>query len=136
MTLIAGESAGSVSIAYHMHSTATNLFNRAILQSGIASTLQPLNLETYDKAYTKLLKILGIPLDDTREQRLEKLRAVPVQKFIDSYEFLDNDYPAFRAVEGWFWKESFDAQNSGRLLANCDWVDEVMIGDCNVEVYC
>ena len=117
-----------------MHSTEPNLFNRAILQSGTASTLQPLSLATYDKSYKKLLKILDIPLDDTREQRLEKLRKVPVEKFIESYKFLDNDYPAFPGVEGWFWRERFTAANSGKLLASCEWVNEVMIGDCNVEV--
>jgi carboxylesterase type B len=117
-----------------MHSTEPNLFNRAILQSGTASTLQPLSLETYDKSYKKLLKILDIPLDDTREQRLAKLRKVPVEKFIESYKFLDNDYPAFPGVEGWFWREPFTAANSGKLLASCEWVNEVMIGDCNVEV--
>jgi carboxylesterase type B len=134
IVLIRGESAGSISIAYHMHSTEPNLFHRAILQSGTASTLQPLSLEQYDKSYKKLLKILDIPLDGTREQRLEKLRNVPVQKFIESYKFLDNDYPAFPGVEGWFWREPFNATNSGKLLAQCDWVDAVMIGDCTVEV--
>ena len=132
--LMAGESAGSISIAYHMCSTVPNLFNRAILQSGTASTLRPLSLDTYDKAYRKLLGLLGIPLGDTREQRLEKLRNVPVQNFIESYDHLDNKFPTFPGVQGWFWREPIDGANSGSVLAKCEWVEEVVIGDCLVEV--
>src|SRR5579862_3039996 len=117
-----------------MCSTVPNLFNRAILQSGVASCLSPLSLETYDKSYWKLLRLLDIPHDDPKEKRLEKLRNVPVQKFIDSYDHLDNAYPAFPAVEGWFWREPVDGKTGGRVLAQCEWVDEVIIGDCLVEV--
>jgi carboxylesterase type B len=132
--LIKGESAGSISIAYHMCSTVPGLFKRAILQSGTASTLNPLSLESYDKSYKKLLKLLDIPLDGSREERLEKLRSVPVEKFPESYKFLDNDYPAFPGVDGWFWKQPIDGKNAGNLLASCDWVTDVVIGDCLVEV--
>jgi hypothetical protein len=104
------------------------------LQSGTASTLNPLSLDRYDNAYRKLLGLLEIPLDDTREQRLEKLRNIPVQKFIESYEHLDNKFPTFLGVEGWFWREPIDGANSGSVLAKCEWVDEVLIGDCLVEV--
>jgi carboxylesterase type B len=133
MKLMAGESAGSISIAYHMCSTIP-LFNRVILQSGVACTLNPLSLDQYEKAYWKLLRLLDIPLDDPREQRLEKLRKVPVQKFIESYKYVDNDYPAFPAVDGWFWREPINAANGGQVLAKCEWVDEVILGDCLVEV--
>jgi hypothetical protein len=118
-----------------MCSTVPNLFNRVILQSGTASTLNPLSLETYDKAYRKLLKLLDIPLDISREERLKRLRSVPVEKFIESYQFLDNGYPAFPGVEGWFWKEPIDGANGAEVLAKCDWVDEIMLGDCLVEVH-
>jgi hypothetical protein len=117
-----------------MCSTVPGLFKRAILQSGTASTLNPLSLESYDKSYKKLLKILDIPLDGSREERLEKLRSVPVEKFPESYKFLDNSYPAFPGVEGWFWKEPIDGKNGGKILASCDWVTDVVIGDCLVEV--
>lgn len=132
--LISGQSAGSISITYHMCSTVPNLFNRAILQSGLASTLNPLSLETYDKAYRKLLELLGIPLEDSRELRLEKLRQVPVHMFIETYEHTNNRYPSFPGVEGWFWREPIDGANSGIVLAKCKWVDEILIGDCLVEV--
>lgn len=93
-----GESAGSISIAYHMCSTVPNLFNRAILQSGTAASLTPLSLETYDISYRKLLKLLDILLDLPLNERLERLRSVPIQKFIESYQHLDNGYPAFPGV--------------------------------------
>jgi carboxylesterase type B len=117
-----------------MCSTMPHLFNRAILQSGVACTLNPLSLEEYDRSYRKLLGLLDIPVDDPLEERLKKLRSVPWEKFIHSYEHLDNGYPAFPAVEGWFWREPIDAKNGNKLLAKCEWVDEVMIGDCLVEV--
>lgn len=117
-----------------MCSTVPHLFNRAILQSGVACTLNPLSLEEYDRSYRKLLGSLDIPVDDPLEERLKKLRSVPWEKFIDSYDHLDNTYPAFPGVEGWFWREPIDAKNGNKLLAKCEWVDEVMIGDCLVEV--
>lgn len=117
-----------------MCSTVPNLFNRAILQSGVASSLTPLTLETYDKSYWKLLTLLGIPHDNPVQKRLEKLRSVPVQAFIDSYQHLDNAYPAFPAVDGWFWREPVDGKTGQKVLAKCEWVDEVILGDCLVEV--
>ena len=93
-----------------------------------------MSLERYETSYKKLLRLLDIPLDDTREQRLHKLRTVPVQRFIETYQFLDNGYPAFPAVEGWFWKEHIDGATGGNVLASCDWINEVIIGDCLVEV--
>jgi len=117
-----------------MCSTVPNLFNRAILQSGTAASLSPLSVETYDKGYRKLLPLLGISLDLPLEKRLEKLRSVEVTKFIDSYDHLNNAYPAFPGSQGWFWREPVDGQTGGKVLAACDWVDEVIIGDCLVEV--
>jgi len=117
-----------------MCSTIPNLFSKVILQSGVASTLNPLTLETYDNAYWKLLKILNIPHDDPRDVRLEKLRSVPVKSFIDSYEHLNNGHPAFPAVHGWFWREPIDGANAQTVLAKCEWVNEIILGDCLVEV--
>jgi hypothetical protein len=117
-----------------MCSTVPNLFNRAILQSGTASSLTPLSLQTYDKSYRKLLKLLDIPLDISREDRLQRLRSIPVGKFIESYQHLDNGYPAFPGVEGWFWREKVDGRTGGKVMAGCDWVDEIIIGGCLVEV--
>jgi carboxylesterase type B len=117
-----------------MCSTVPNLFNRAILQSGVACSLTPLSLNEYDQSYQKLLRLLDIPLEEPLEERLKKLRSVPWEMFIDSYEHLDNAYPAFPGVEGWFWREPMDAKNGNELLAKCEWVGEVIIGDCLVEV--
>lgn len=57
-----------------------------------------------------------------------------MQKFIESYQHLDNGYPAFPGVEGWFWREKVDGRTGGKVMAGCDWVDEIIIGDCLVEV--
>jgi len=116
-----------------MCSTVPRLFNRAILQSGVACTLNPLSIDEYDNAYRKLLGLLDIPLSDSLDERLKKLRSVPWQKFIDSYQHLCK-YPAFPAVQGWFWREPIDAKSGNKLLAKCEWVNEVIIGDCLVEV--
>jgi hypothetical protein len=80
------------------------------------------------------LKLLDIPTDLPLKDRLEKLRSVPVQKFIESYQYLDNVYPAFPGVEGWFWKQPVDGKTGQKVMATCDWVNEVIIGDCLVEV--
>jgi hypothetical protein len=111
-----------------------NLFKRAIMQSGVANNLSPLSLEEYDRAYWKLLKLLDIPTDLPKEERLERLRSVPVHKFIDSYQHLDNVYPAFPGVQGWFWKEDVDGATGANVMAKCDWVNEIILGDCLVEV--
>jgi carboxylesterase type B len=69
-----GESAGSVSIAFHMCSDVP-LFNRAVLMSGTPTTGPPLELKYKEAEYRALLRYRGIDEDDP--ERLSKLREVP-----------------------------------------------------------
>ncbi|KAF9971154.1 hypothetical protein BGZ73_005937 [Actinomortierella ambigua] len=76
-----GESAGSVSIAYHLMTPAHyGLFQRAILQSGSALTLPTKDIEHTGQAYFDyLLQKHGIPTDDSISgtEKLARLRAIP-----------------------------------------------------------
>lgn len=120
-----------------MHMSASvPLFNRAVLQSGTTATVPPAALGDKEAEYKSLLKFLGINHDD--KDRLEKLRAVPAEKLVEANNgvgvpihrpFADQEYKgAFfsRGVPDW-WTEN-------KLLNDCDWVDEVIIGEDFFEV--
>ena len=69
-----GESAGSISIHYHMMSNVT-LFKRAIVMSGTAQTILPPPLQVKERSYSNALAALNISATDP--ERLKKLRQAP-----------------------------------------------------------
>ncbi|KAF9972073.1 hypothetical protein BGZ73_004876 [Actinomortierella ambigua] len=85
-----GESAGSVSIAYHMMIRSHHgLFHRAILQSGGLLTLPTHDIENQrQKAFDALCDHVGIPKDAPGREKLDRLRAVPEKTIA---EFVDTD---------------------------------------------
>ncbi|RPA84810.1 alpha/beta-hydrolase [Ascobolus immersus RN42] len=121
-----GESAGSMSIAYHMVGPRSGLFSRAILMSGTCATGPPLPMAAQEELYLELLKQLGI--DETAEDRLEQLRNVPAANLVK----LSGGFFMPLADESFF-PTLPTAANTAGLLANCSWVESVIIGDCEFE---
>ncbi|CAO3574660.1 unnamed protein product [Mortierella alpina] len=74
-----GESAGSVSLHYHMILPSHHgLFDHAILQSGTVDTLPAAHVHKEGQAYfDELLRKLNIPLDLDSKEKMRRLRAVP-----------------------------------------------------------
>ena len=126
-----GESAGSASIAVHMCSDVP-LFSRAILMSGVPVTVPPIDLKYKELEYIALLKYCGISEDDS--ERLKKLREIPVEKLIEAVGGVG--IPMFNGLRdgSFFPKGSPTYWSEDDLIGNCEWVDEVMIGDAFLEV--
>ncbi|KAG0339850.1 hypothetical protein BG000_001193 [Podila horticola] len=74
-----GESAGSISIHYHMLCPAHfGLFDRAIMHSGTVTTLPAAHVLTDGQAiFDGILKNLNIPLDLDGPEKMRRLRAIP-----------------------------------------------------------
>lgn len=70
-----GQSAGSVSVHCHLLRDEP-LFSSAILQSGLIRLCGVMSIEEYQLVYEKMLVELGIPLDLSPRERVEKLLAV------------------------------------------------------------
>ncbi|KAF9898322.1 hypothetical protein BX616_004182 [Lobosporangium transversale] len=77
-----GESAGSISIHYHMLLPSHHgLFDHAIMQSGTVSTISPMFIHTDGQLiFDTLLTKLNIPLDLDSKEKLKRLRAVPSEE--------------------------------------------------------
>ncbi|KAH8597396.1 Alpha/Beta hydrolase protein [Bisporella sp. PMI_857] len=121
-----GESAGAGSIALHM-STSVPLFNRAGIMSGTTATAPPVDLALKEVEYLALLQYLDIDVADP--ERLRKLREIPVDLLVESlskihipvFSGLKHDSFFTRGFPNW-WTED-------KLIGDCSWVDDVMIGD-------
>ncbi|KAG0238219.1 hypothetical protein BGW42_006499 [Actinomortierella wolfii] len=85
-----GESAGAVSIGYHMMIPAHHgLFHRAILQSGSVLSMPTQDIENqYQRTFDNLCAHVGIPKDTPSKEKVERLRAVPEKVLA---EFVDKD---------------------------------------------
>ncbi|KAF5383631.1 hypothetical protein D9615_003804 [Tricholomella constricta] len=68
-----GQSSGAMSIAYHMLSVNTKLFQGAILESGTTTSVPALKTEKYQGNYEALVSIVGC---NTRPNTFECLRTV------------------------------------------------------------
>lgn len=121
-----GESAGSISIAMHMCSDIP-LFNRAILMSGVPSSVPPIDLKYKELEYLALLKRCGI--GENEPDRLNKLRDVPVNKLVEA--ITEVGIPCFNGLkdEKLFPKGIPTYWSENELVAQCEWVEEVIIGD-------
>ncbi|KAF9941274.1 hypothetical protein BGZ67_005509, partial [Mortierella alpina] len=77
-----GESAGSISLHYHMILPSHHgLFDHAILQSGTVDTLPAAHVHKEGQVYfDELLQKLNIPLDLDSKEKMRLLRAVPQDK--------------------------------------------------------
>ncbi|KAK3848348.1 MAG: Alpha/Beta hydrolase protein [Linnemannia gamsii] len=76
-----GESAGSLSLHYHMLIPAhRGLFDHAILQSGVVSTMAAATVQDSQVIFDKLVETLGIPSDLDGVEKVKRLRAVPMDE--------------------------------------------------------
>jgi carboxylesterase type B len=115
----------------HM-TTSVPLFNRAILMSGTAATGPPVAMKYKEAEYLALLKYLGI--DEQDPKRFEKLMGVEVEKIVEAIEGVQ--IPIFRALahESFFERGNPTWWTENKLIGECEWVDDIMIGDCFYEV--
>ncbi|KAF8946253.1 hypothetical protein BGZ47_001002 [Haplosporangium gracile] len=83
-----GESAGSLSVHYHMLIPAHyGLFDHAILQSGTVATMAASTIELDgQRAFDNLLNNLDIPLDLSGPEKIKRLRAVPMDELTKASE--------------------------------------------------
>ncbi|KAJ5193359.1 Carboxylesterase type B [Penicillium cf. viridicatum] len=126
------ESAGAASLYMHACSDVP-LFNRVIIQSGSPSVVGIWTLDECDAYYHSLLSYLGI-VEATRAERLKALREVPVSRLIDFIR--DNNISTMKPYlgpESEFFPQQPFWSNQGQILANCPWIDEIMVGDDSCE---
>ncbi|KAL5338163.1 Alpha/Beta hydrolase protein [Aspergillus crustosus] len=127
-----GESAGAASLYMHACSDVP-LFRRVILQSGSPTVVPSLSLEEHDAYYQRLLSYLGIT-GATGAGRLQALREVPVSRLVDFIR--DSKVATMGSVlvpESEFFPQRPFWSTQGEILANCPWVEEIMIGDDSAE---
>jgi hypothetical protein len=113
-------------------STSVPLFNRAILMSATTATGPPVLLQQKEAEYLALLKYCGIVEKDP--DRLAKLREVPIEKLIEAVDAIGiSSFQSWRDED--FYTRGFPTwYTEGNLIGDCDWVDEVVIGDAYFEV--
>jgi carboxylesterase type B len=131
-----GESAGSLSICSHMLAPPPSsgpLFKRAVFMSGIIGPMTcPTPKDEAEALYEEFLNALDI--NERGPASLEKLRSLPIQAVVDATAKLSD--------MGYFWAPTVDDEwfpknitwdCSPELLADCPWVDEVVIGSTRFE---
>lgn len=97
--------------------------------SGSPTTLPPTTLETKEKEYMELLDHCGIKKDS--EGRLDALRNVPIEKLV---ELASPKGMMNTTHDSNFFPEMLNGKNVSDLVAKCEWVDEIIIGDSFLEV--
>jgi carboxylesterase type B len=135
-----GESAGSISICYHMLAPpppSGPLFHRVILMSGlIAPMTAPIPADEADKVYEQMLEILEIK--ERGAAAMERLRELDVEKLVGATDFHSATGGMWLPIktEHWFGKdfESVTWDRIPDLLGQCAWVDEIVIGTTGYEV--
>lgn len=127
-----GESAGSLSLAYHI-SSGVPIFNRVVLMSGNTSSSCPQSLDVGEVHYQGILAHLGINEPDA-SSRLSKLREVPVEKLLECVIVLQM-FPMWAWADKEFFTNGLPGHGTeADLMEKCDWVDSIIIGDCFLEV--
>ena len=109
------------------------LFKRAVLMSGTPATGPPVDLKYKEAEYRALLEYLEIEGKDGME-RLGKLREVSAEKLVEAINGVG--IPLFNSLRdnsfytrGWptWWTQD-------EIISDCEWVDEVVVGDAFFEV--
>ncbi|KAH7110545.1 Alpha/Beta hydrolase protein [Dendryphion nanum] len=134
-----GESAGSMSICYHMLSAPPEdqpLFNRVILQSGALGPMSsPLSVQDANELFENLLRTAEIV--ERGREGLAKLRELSVDKIVDLTAKLSGDGVMWLPVqdEDWFGSHagSVTWDRSAELISQCEWIEEVVMGCTSFE---
>ncbi|ORY15434.1 Alpha/Beta hydrolase protein [Clohesyomyces aquaticus] len=134
-----GESAGGMSICYHMLAApppSGPLFNRVVLMSGVIGPMcAPIPEMEADKVFEQVCEILEIK--ERGEEAVERLRGMEVEKIVFVSDWLSGSGGMWlpTVTEEWFGEE-FERVSWDRipeLLGRCEWVDEVVLGTTGIE---
>jgi hypothetical protein len=135
-----GESAGSISICYHMlrePPSSGPLFQRAILMSGIIGpSTAPCSVQDAEKRYDSFLAKLGI--QERGDEGLQKLREVDVDLLVKASAEMGEEGGMWLSVRdsSWFGEgaESVTWDRIPELIGKCEWVNDVVLGCTSFEV--
>lgn len=124
-----GESAGSISLVYHLCSDEP-LFRRAILQSG--GPFGTTTLKERDEMYELMLAELGIK-GSTPKERLEGLRKVPPEA-LAKVGRAAAIFPCVGTETRHLFPRGVPSYSNGfELVKNCPWIEDLMIGADQLE---
>ncbi|KAF2878484.1 Alpha/Beta hydrolase protein [Massariosphaeria phaeospora] len=134
-----GESAGALSICYHMLAApppSGPLFQRVILMSGIIGpSTAPMPTAEADKNYLRLLKKLDIAEDSN--DAMEQLRKLDVEKIVEASAALTEERTTWFPVEDkdWYGQDVGNVtwDRIPELLSICDWVNDIVLGGTGFE---
>lgn len=131
-----GESAGGMSICYHMLShqlPSGPLFRRAIIMSGVLGPCTaPISEEKASRVFDTICDNLNIK--ERGEAALDKLRALDTDALVKASETYTS--------QGNFWRPQYDSSlflsdftwdQVPELLGQCEWVDEIIVGHTGFE---
>ncbi|KAF7558986.1 hypothetical protein G7046_g5167 [Stylonectria norvegica] len=125
-----GESAGSVFLTYHICGSATRLFDRAILQSGLVFGDIP--FATKEVEYQALLEQFNIE-GTTAAERLAALRQVDVDTLAQYPGSHMTPYvgsiPGIKTEDSLFARGAPSALGQMKLVATCEWLGDLVLGD-------
>ena len=127
---LAGESAGGVSVCYHLFSEE-KLFARCLSMSGTHLLIPPLSPEEAEAEFRKAATALGLQ-DESHSAVFEKMKAMDGEEMTGTLmaaglrlaPVVDNDI-----VPHSFRTSDFQAGGTGRM-PGLDWCKGFMIGDC------
>ncbi|KAF3052390.1 hypothetical protein E8E11_011442 [Didymella keratinophila] len=129
-----GESAGSISICYHMlrqPPSSGPLFQRAILMSGIIGpSTAPCSVEDAEKRYEDFLTKLEI--QERGDEGLQKLREVNVDLLVKASAEMGEEGGMWLSVKDkeWFGEGSASVtwDRIPELVGRCEWVNDIVLG--------
>lgn len=139
-TTVFGESAGAISICSHMLSgppPSGPLFQRAIIMSGIIGPMvAPRSIADSSEIYKKFLQKVGI--EDHTEHGLSKLREMDVNQIVEATAEMSGSGTMWLSVldEDWYGESvsTMTWEKVPELIANCTWVDGIVLGTTGFEV--
>jgi carboxylesterase type B len=135
-----GESAGAMSICYHMLSIPPPtgpLFQKVILMSGVPGPIgAPVPPEIAQGLYSMFLDTLGITERGT--ESVARLRGLDVEHIVAASGALSDAgvFWAWHQDEEWSGKEKgiITWDKVPELIGKCDWVNEIVLGCTALEV--
>ncbi|KAF2826387.1 alpha/beta-hydrolase [Ophiobolus disseminans] len=131
-----GESAGGFSICCHMLShppPSGPLFNRVMIMSGI---LGPVTAPSSEEDATEVFKKIctNLSIQECGENALTKLHALDVQSLVTASDIYTSQGNLWRPVsDPSFFRSDITWDKVPELLGECEWVDEIIIGNTGFE---